>query len=128
MAMIARPTGTATICGEDFTWTSPTLGDLDHFESTVGPVSDPTVVNSVKGRIGLAHICLKEHHPDLLPGVIRTWPAQAFREIWPMLMQAVPLWAPASPPETEPAVSPDSSSSPSSDAPDGSLTAPDVSA
>jgi len=109
--------GTVEIDGKTYVWTSPTLADLEHFEAMVGPITDPVIVNSVKGRVWLAWLCLRKKYPDLTPKLISDWPAAAYLDLWPLVKAAIPFW------EVEP-VGPTSSSSSSSDAPDGPPPAP----
>ena len=100
-------TGTINIGGNELTWTSPTLGALEEFEAQVGLITDMRIVNSVKGRVFLAHLCLKEKQPDITPGVIGCWPAQDWNAVWDMILEAVPIFqttgAPPVPPAPRPA-------------------------
>lgn len=113
-------TGSIEIEGKSYTWTSPRLRDLMQFEGIHGSISDPAVVNSVKGRCGLMEICLREKHPEITLGLISDWPADAWNTIWDVIRQALPLWA-GSPPA---AGSPEISAPPSSGSPDGPPAAP----
>jgi len=133
-----QTSGTITIDGEKYTWTSPRLLALEQFESSVGPISDSKVINSVKGRIHLASLCFREKHPNLTPGVIGTWPGSAYAELWEVISAAIPLWEGSRRPpqsdsekkgdEAEPSPSQSPSSSSSSGSLDGSQTGPDSSA
>jgi hypothetical protein len=112
--------GTIPIQGTKYTWTSPSLLDLMEFEAQVGPLTDLTIVNSVRGRCYLAFLCLREKHQKPL-SEIHAWPAEAFNELWPMIVAAVPFWEAPRPPapkrealEGEGEGSPDSSTSSSS--------------
>lgn len=90
-------TGAITIAGKTYAWTSPRLADLEEFEATIGPITDVEKVNSIKGRCYLAHLCLREKHPDLLPGVIRTWDNAVWGNLWEMITQAIPMFAAGGP-------------------------------
>lgn len=141
--------GIIEINGKSYTWTSPTLADLDGFETAIGPIVDVDKVNSVRGRAYLAHLCLRERQPELTLGVVRGWHGGVWGDLWRMIKQAVPLFGedrdaakredenrpPADAPDgaVEP-VSPGAqtasataTSRPSSDSPDGHLPAPDES-
>ena len=85
-------TGTVVIDGKEFTWSSPTFGALVEFEQQVGSLIDVGIVNSAKGRRYLAYLCLHEKQPDLTLGMIDAWPADAFVEVWEMIMEAVPIF------------------------------------
>jgi hypothetical protein len=91
-------TGTITIAGKSYTWASPRLADLEEFEAAVGPITDVRAVNSVKGRCYLAHLCLRANHPDLVPGVIRTWHSDCWQDLWEMICSCIPMFRPGSPP------------------------------
>ena len=62
------------------------------FEAQVGPIVDPKIVNSAKGRVYLAHLCLRERQPDLTPGVIGKWGAEAWPQLWEMILEAIPIF------------------------------------
>ena len=87
-------TGTITINGKPYTWTSPTFETMEHFEATIGQIVGSRVADTFRGRTHLLCACLKENHPDVTPGVIgkelRTtdWDA-----VWDVIRQAAPLWA-----------------------------------
>ncbi len=94
-------TGTVTIDGTEYTWMSPTLADLEHFEATVGPlIGSRAVVDTIKGRIALISLVLVKHHPDLLPGVVRTWGVDALVAGWDAVLTAIPLWGSPTPPSS----------------------------
>ncbi len=115
--------GKCTLNGQEYTWESPTLADLEEFEVTIGPVTDPKVVNSIRGRYFLLSLCLRKHHPDLTPGIVRGWPNRVHVEAFEnVLVVAVPFWG------LEAALSALHSSAPSSDSPDGSPAEPVASA
>lgn len=110
-------TGTVQIDGKQYTWQSPTLADLEHFEATVGPlIGDRSVVDSIKGRVALVSLILIKHHPDLLPGIVRGWPVEALLQAWPAVLEAVPFWTGVA------AARPTASSSPSPSPSDGPPT------
>ena len=83
--------GTITIGGKQYTWESITVDELEHFEATIGPVTDPAVLNSIKARKYLAYLCLKKHHPDITVGIIGTWDNDDFTVVWGMVLKAVPF-------------------------------------
>jgi len=112
-------TGTIEIDGKTYTWTSPTFADLEHFESMVGKISDADVLNSVKGRVWLAWLCLKRNHPDLTPKLIGDWSAVHWLDLWTMITDALPLWGGAKADETKAAASSERSTPFSSDSPTG---------
>ena len=112
-------TGTIDIGGKPYTWTSPTLEDLEEFEREVGSLNDLDIINSVRARIYLAHLCLREQHPEMtLEGVGRQMRADDYERLWPMIKQAIPLWEDRRPPARAPA--PDGGADP--DAPNASRT------
>ena len=76
----------------EYTWTSPTLADLEEFEAQVGYITDVQVVNSVKGRAYLAYLCLREKQPELTLGVVRGWRGGVWGGLWEMIKQAIPLF------------------------------------
>ena len=120
-------TGIITIDGKTYTWTSPTLADLEHFEAMVGPITDLAIVNSVKGRVWLTWLCLRQRHPDLTPKIIGEWPASAYLDLWPAVKAAIPFWDiafPEGPPTSDSSIG---SSSPSTSSPAGPPPAPEQS-
>ncbi len=121
-------TGTIEVDGHTYTWLSPTLGDLERFEATIGPISDSAAINSVKGRIWLCWACLRESQPDLTLKQIGEWPADAWNAIWATIQQAIPLWGPASGEDEKKkektSASPDTSASPAPDSGGGPLPSP----
>ena len=123
-------TGTITIAGKEFSWSSPTLAALEQFEAKVGRISDPGVVNSVTGRIWLCWLCLRDHHPDLTVKSIGEFPGEAWNPIWEMIQQALPLWGnpPGEGEKEKTSTSPDTSASPAPDSSGGRPPSPDASA
>jgi len=130
-------TGKATILGQGYTWTSPRLKDIEQFEAEVGPITDLAIVNSVRGRVQLIHLCLREKHPELTIGVIGSWPVAAYSEMFALITQAIPLWEGARPPAPAPrdrggegrsGPSVQDSTPPSSESPDGTRNGPGHSA
>lgn len=85
-------TGTCDLNGETYTWESPTIGDLEHFEVTIGSLTDPKVANSIKARVYLAYLSLKKHHPDISVGVIEKWDSADLFTLWNMVILAVPFF------------------------------------
>ena len=136
--MPLQTTGTITLNGQEYTWSSPRLKYLVEVEQFIGPITALATVNSVRGRAYLAYACLRENHPDLTPNTILDWPASAFSEIWPMIAAAIPIYGggaggqaipPAERESTEqetsdPKGSVTPSSSPSSEEPAGIPSAP----
>ena len=131
-------TGTITIDGEEYTWTSPTLGGLMEFEQTTKLLlSDPDTTNSLRGRAYLAALCLREKQPKITPGVILGWPVSVYPELWTMIVEAIPIFT-TSPGRTRPPVIPPAeagdekdstpTSEPSSGSPDGSPAEPETNA
>jgi len=85
-------TGTIPIDDNKLTWTSPELGSLEQFETEVGPLTDMRIVNSVTGRIHLAHLCLCEKQPYITPETVRRWRAEHWDALWAMILEAVPIF------------------------------------
>jgi hypothetical protein len=135
-------TGTTTINGQEYTWRSPKLKHLAEVEHLVGPITALATVNSVRGRAYLAYACLRDDHPNIMPGIILDWPATAFEELWAMIVKAIPIYGgggtesagPSLPPvpaesaEASPPTSSEASSLPSSSAPAGIPSEPESSA
>ena len=111
-------TGTIEIDGKKYAWTSPTLADLEEFENQVGPIVDMKAVNSIRGRAYLAFLCLREKQPNITLGVIRSWPAEVYNEVWPAIVKAIPLWIVGSP-DAKPRASSNGSAPASSSQQDG---------
>lgn len=96
-------TGTITIGGTTYTWSSPTLQDLAHLEARLkrSLIGGDEIVNTVSGRIELACLCLREHHPDLTPGILgATLHAEDLPVLWTMIREAIPLWGSPIPPSS----------------------------
>jgi len=125
--------GTIELGGKELRWESPTIGDLEHFEAHIGPLTDPKVINSVKGRTYLAFLCLKKAGSKISHGDLQKLPNDDFIALWNMVIEAVPFlrrlygFSEISPSPEEESTSPDSSG----DAPspsDGDHPKPDESA
>jgi hypothetical protein len=109
-------TGTVEIDGKQYTWESPTLADLEHFETSVGPlIGDKSVVDTIKGRVALVSLILRKHHPELLPGIVRGWSVETLLQAWPAVLEALPFWGAVAVPR--PTASPSLSPSPSAGPP-----------
>ena len=102
-------TGTITIDGKTYTWTSPTLAAVANFEAMIGPVSDLKTVNSVRGRCYLVAMALEPNHPELTAKNIMDWPISILPELWPLIKAAYPIWN-TDEEKPNPPASPDSSS------------------
>ncbi|MBE9566078.1 MAG: hypothetical protein IMF16_04950 [Proteobacteria bacterium] len=115
-------TGTVVIGGKELTWRSPLFGALVEFEAQVGPLIDVDIVNSVKGRRYMAYLCLREDNPDLTLDMIDAWPADAFVEVWEMIMRAIPIFIRTGARQDRPGAKRPPEEGPGSDAGRGSAT------
>ena len=100
-------TASVQIGDQTYTLTSPTIGALDAVEAVVGPLTDPAVINTIRCRIQLIYACLLKVHPEITPGVIRTWDVADYARLLEAMFTVCPLWGSAS---ADAASSPGSSS------------------
>ena len=85
-------TGTITLDGVKRPWASPIIADIEEFEVTCGPLTDLDLVNSVRGRVYLAWLCLRAADPKVKIEDVKTLPTDDYLLLWPMITQAIPLW------------------------------------
>ena len=84
-------TGTIELDGKELRWESPSIGDLEHFEAHIGPLTDPKIINSVKGRVELAYLALKAGGSKISMGELLKLPNEDMIPLWNMVFEAVPF-------------------------------------
>ncbi len=91
---LAPSAGTIVIGLETFHWQTPSLGELEGCENSVGSLHDGRVRSSAKACIRLAVLFLRAKHPEVTAEIVGGFAANAWGPLTDMFKRALPhLWA-----------------------------------